>query len=62
VAGLPPPLGVEKVVGERGGVALGEAERPEPLVEVARSAQERTGSGLNACRAAWIASAIATIA
>ena len=49
VARLAARLGVEKVVGERGGVGIGEAEGAQP---VQRLGQERTGSALNVCRPA----------
>src|SRR5439155_3365627 len=61
VPALAPPLGVEEVVRQRSGIVLGEAEGAKARQDLV-FVQDRTGSGLNVCRLASIASAISTIA
>jgi hypothetical protein len=49
VTGLAPALGVAEVGDERRRIGLAEPERTQPLPRIA---QDRTGNGLKACRAA----------
>ncbi len=61
VTALPPPLGIDEVLGEGLRVGLREAERPDPRQNLV-GVQERTGNGLNVCFAASSACAMSRIA